>query len=63
MWLRCTIKDKPLMINGDLVVKIVEIPQNEGQRGCHVYITQTEFIVVDQSLHEMMIYLGFEERS
>ena len=52
-----------MMINGDRVIKIVEIPQQEGQRGCHVYTSQTEFIVVDQSLHEMMIYLGFEERS
>ena len=62
MWLRVTMDDKPVMINGDQVVKIVEIPGGEGRRGCHVYITPTEYLVVDQSLHEMMISLGFEER-
>jgi hypothetical protein len=56
-------KDRPVMINGDHVQRIVEIPGGEeGQRGCHVYISLTEYITVDQSLHEMMISLGFEER-
>ncbi|MGB8683540.1 MAG: hypothetical protein WCD12_11715 [Candidatus Binatus sp.] len=51
------------MINADRVVKIVEIPGSvERSRGCHVYISLTEFLEVDQSLHEMMISLGFEER-
>jgi hypothetical protein len=62
MWLRVTVDDKPVMINGDRVVKIAEIPDNEGRRGCHVYLTLTEFLIVDQSLREMMISLGFEER-
>ncbi|HYL59189.1 MAG TPA: hypothetical protein VEU51_09980 [Candidatus Acidoferrales bacterium] len=63
MWLRVTMKDRPVMINGDHVQRIVEIPGGaEGQRGCHVYVSLTEYIVVDQSLHEMMISLGFEER-
>ncbi|MGC1400352.1 hypothetical protein [Candidatus Binatus sp.] len=44
-------------------MKIVEIPGSvERSRGCHVYISLTEFLEVDQSLHEMMISLGFEER-
>ena len=64
MWLRVTIKDRPLMINADRVVKIVGIPGGkDGSRGCHVYLSLTEFMEVDQSLHEMMISLGFEERS
>ena len=63
MWLRVTMKDRPVMINGDHVQRIVEIPGGvEGQRGCHVYVSLTEYIVVDQSVHEMMISLGFEER-
>jgi hypothetical protein len=63
MWLRVTMKDRPLMINGDQVLKIVEIPGGkEGHRGCHVYLSLTEFLEVDQSIHEMMISLGFEER-
>ena len=63
MWLRVTIKDKPMMINGDHVLRITEMPgQTQGQRGCHVYVSLTEFLEVDQSLHEMMISLGFEER-
>jgi hypothetical protein len=63
MWLRVTMKDRPAMINGDHVQRIVEIPGGEeGQRGCHVYVSTTEYIVVDQSLHEMMISLGFEDR-
>ncbi|MGD0672633.1 MAG: hypothetical protein ABSB13_11175 [Candidatus Binatus sp.] len=62
MWLRVTIDNKPAMINGDRVVKIVEIPGQEGHRGCHVYLSLTEYLVVDQSLREMMISLGFEER-
>ena len=62
MWLRVTKDDRPMMINGDRVLKIVEIPENAERRGCHVYYSLTEFELVDQSLHEMMIYLGFEER-
>lgn len=63
MWLRVTIKDRPMMINGDQVLKISEIPGGvRGHRGCHVYVSLTEYIEVDQSLHEMMISLGFEER-
>jgi hypothetical protein len=64
MWLRVSMKDRPLMINADMVVKIVEIPGGTaGSRGCHVYLSLTEYMEVDQSLHEMMISLGFEERS
>lgn len=64
MWLRVTVKDRPLMINADQVVKIVEIPGSaERSRGCHVYLSLTEYMEVDQSLYEMMISLGFEERS
>jgi hypothetical protein len=64
MWLRVTMKDQPMMINADLVVKIVEGPSvEEGRRGCHVYLSLTEYMEVDQSLHEMMISLGFEERT
>ncbi|MGA6970681.1 MAG: hypothetical protein ABSD30_04080 [Candidatus Binatus sp.] len=63
MWLRVSIDNKAVMINGDRVVKISEIPDNEGRRGCHVYVSLTEYIAVDQSLREMMIALGFEERS
>jgi hypothetical protein len=63
MWLRVTIKDRPIMINADRVLKVVEIPGGAtGSRGCHVYISLDEFIEIDQSLHEMMISLGFEER-
>ena len=43
-------------------MKISEIPDNEGRRGCHVYVSLTEYMAVDQSLREMMIALGFEER-
>ncbi len=64
MWLRVSIKDKPMMINADQVLKIVEIPGGaKGARGCHVYLSLTDYVEVDQSLHEMMISLGFEERS
>ncbi|HYR78438.1 MAG TPA: hypothetical protein VEO55_00435 [Candidatus Dormibacteraeota bacterium] len=62
MWLRVSIDNQPAMINGDLVLKIVEIPGKEGHRGCHIYLSLTEYIVVDQSLHEVMLSLGFEER-
>jgi len=63
MWLRVTMDGKPVMINGDRVLRIAEIPGGaEGHRGCHVYITLTEYLVVDQSLREMMISLGFEDR-
>jgi hypothetical protein len=64
MWLRVTMKDRPLMINGDRVLKITEIPGGaKDHRGCHVYVSLTDYIEVDQSLHEMMISLGFEERT
>ena len=62
MWLRVTVDHKPMMINGDLVLKIVETPGEEQHRGCHVYLSLTEYLVVDQSLRELMISLGFEER-
>ncbi len=62
MWLRVTMDDKPVMIYGDRVLRIAEIPGEEGKRGCHVYLSLTEYLVVDQSLREMMISLGFEER-
>jgi hypothetical protein len=61
MWLRVSVDHEPMMLNGDLVLKIVARPKEEG-RGSHVYISSTEFIRVDQSLQEMMIFLGFEER-
>jgi len=63
MWLRVSIDNQPAMINGDLVLKIVEIPGGAGKRGCHIYLSLTEYIAVDQSLHEVMLSLGFEERS
>jgi hypothetical protein len=51
VWLRVTIDDKPVMINGDRVLRIAEIPGGtEGHRGCHVYVSLTEYLVVDQSL-------------
>ncbi len=62
MWLRVTMDDKPAMINADLVLKIVERPEGPEHRGCHVYFSLTEYIAVDQSLRELMISLGFEER-
>lgn len=63
MWLRVTVKDKPMMLNADHVLKVVEPPgSGEGRRGAHVYLSLTEYLEVDQSLKEMMIALGFEER-
>jgi hypothetical protein len=63
MWLRVTVKDKPMMLNAEHVLKVVEPPgSGEGRRGAHIYISPTEYIEVDQSLKEMMILLGFEER-
>ena len=49
------------MINGDRILKIVALPKEEG-RGCQLFVSMTEFIKVDQSLQEVMISLGFEER-
>ena len=64
MWLRVSVKDRPQMINAERVLKIVEIPGGQqGSRGCHVYLSLTDYLELDQSLHEMMISLGFEERS
>ena len=64
MWLRVTVKDKPMMLNADRILKVTEPPgQGEGRRGAHVYVSTTEYLEVDQSLKEMMIQLGFEERS
>lgn len=64
MWLRVTVKDKPMMLNADHILKVTEPPgTGEGRRGAHVYVSQTEYFEVDQSLKEMMIALGFEERS
>jgi hypothetical protein len=62
MWLRVTMNDKPVMINGDRVLKIEESKGSEARRGCLVYFSPEEFLKVDQSLGEIMISLGFEER-
>ncbi|MDO8434186.1 MAG: hypothetical protein Q7S58_17440 [Candidatus Binatus sp.] len=61
MWLRVSIDHQPVMINGDRILKIVGLPKEEG-RGCMLFVSQTEFITVDQSLQEVMISLGFEDR-
>jgi hypothetical protein len=64
MWLRVTVKDRPMMLNADHILKVEEPPGiGEGRRGAHVYVSQNEYLEVDQSLKEMMIALGFEERS
>jgi hypothetical protein len=64
MWLRVTMKDRPMMLNADRILRIIEIPGGtQGQRGCHAYLSLTDYLELDQSLHEMMISLGFEERS
>lgn len=61
MWLRVSVDHEPMMINGDHILKIAALPKEQG-RGSQVYFSMTEFIRVDQSLQEMMIFLGFEER-
>jgi hypothetical protein len=64
MWLRVTVKDKPMMLNAEHILKVTDPPgAGEGRRGSHVYVSTTEYLEVDQSLKEMMIQLGFEERS
>jgi len=63
MWLRASIDHQPVMINGDRILKIVGIPKEEGRRGSYLYMSETEFITVDQTLQELMIYLGFEDRA
>jgi hypothetical protein len=63
MWLRVSVKDKAMMLNADHILKVVDPPgSGEGRRGAHIYVSLTEYLEVDQSLREMMILLGFEER-
>jgi hypothetical protein len=31
-------------------------------RGCLLYISMTEYLTVDQTLDQMMMHLGFEDR-
>ncbi len=44
------------------MLKIEEHKGSEERRGCLVYFSLDEFLKVDQSLGEIMISLGFEER-
>jgi hypothetical protein len=61
MWLRVVVGEKPTLINGDHILKVVDRPQDNSLK-CEVYFSPIDFIVVDQPFRQISINLGFEER-
>jgi len=61
MWMRVTQNEKPIMVNAERILKMVSVGDIE-QRGTYLYTSETEYIEVDQGLHEMMNILGFDRR-
>lgn len=61
MWTQFTIDGKTMLVNMAAIIRVVE--PVEGQRGCRLFTSATEFIVVDQGLREVMTRLGIEPRN
>jgi hypothetical protein len=62
MWFRCTSRNQPVIINAERVLKIVEKTGERDAGGCLLYISLSEYLTVDQTLDQMMMHLGFEDR-
>ncbi len=62
MWLRCTTEDQAALINAEHVLKIVEKTVDDDARGCLLFISMSQYLAVDQTLDQMMMHLGFEDR-
>ncbi|HVA79597.1 MAG TPA: hypothetical protein VNF29_01600 [Candidatus Binataceae bacterium] len=61
MWTQFTIDGKPVLCNMAIVSHVTE--RADGQRGCQLFTSAAEFVVVDQGLREVMTRLGLEPRS
>ncbi|MGH7781110.1 MAG: hypothetical protein ACREQR_14940 [Candidatus Binataceae bacterium] len=61
MWTQFTIGGKTVLVNMAAVSHVVELP--EGQRGCQLFTSATDFITVDQVLREVMTRLGIDPRA
>jgi hypothetical protein len=61
MWTQFTIDGKAALVNMAMVSHVLEMP--EGQRGCRLYTSATDFITVDQVLREVMTRLGIDPRN
>ncbi len=63
MWLQLTSKNKPVLVNAERLLRIVELPEAEGGPGCALYYSADQYIFVDQRITEIMQRLGFEPRT
>jgi hypothetical protein len=57
------VKGKTVLINSDRVLRIEEVREGGRIRGCNLYYSATEYVVVDDHLVQIMQRLGFEPRS
>ena len=62
MWLRCASGNQPVIINADRVLKIVEKTRDHDTRGCLLYVSMTEYLAIDETIDQIMMHLGFEDR-
>jgi hypothetical protein len=62
MWTQLTTNDKPILMNLSHVNRIVEVPEDQKVRGSQLFISMNEFVLVDQTLSEIMAHLGIEAR-
>jgi len=62
MWLRVQVDEKATLINGDHILKVVDRPQDDSLK-CEVYFTPVDFVIIDQPFRQILVNLGFEERT
>lgn len=62
MWLQLSSKNRPVLVNAERLLRIVELSDSEGGPGCALYYSADEFLFVDQRITEIMQRLGFEPR-
>jgi hypothetical protein len=62
VWLRCTSDQQAVLIDADRVLKIIEKRGDHDARGCPLYVSMAESPAIDETLDQMMMHLGFEDR-
>ncbi len=61
MWTQFTIDGKTILVNMAMVSHVVELA--EGQRGCKLFMSADNFLIVDQVMREVMTRLGIDPRT
>lgn len=61
MWTQFTLDGKTILVNMAMVSHVLEMPA--GQRGCRLFISADNFLIVDQAMREVMTRLGIDPRN